>query len=379
MKKGLLLLLILGIIVLKVHSQSTDEILNILVQKKVIAQQEADSLRAEAAIAAQANLSKVKAFPVNASKKLSIAGYTQMRYQALEETGKIDGFDIRRARLDVKGNISPFWAYRVQFDLAGTPKLIDAFVELKLNDYLNFTVGQAKIPFSMENLASSTQLLLIDRSQVVEALTARGKDVNGNQNGRDIGIQVGGTLLKQKDRPVIDYRLGIFNGSGINALDNNENKDYAARLILHPLTGLDISGAYYDGSRLVPEVRTGNVVTTPARNANRDRYGVDLSYDLKNFSLRSEYIHGKDDQVEREGYYVMGGYFFFQKKFQLVAKYDFYDADKAVADNASTWAVVGANYFFNANTKLQANYSVKEEEGTGIDNNFAGIQLQIGF
>lgn len=372
-------MLTLGIFVLNVHSQSTDEILNILVQKKVIAQQEADSLRAEAAISAQANLSKVKAFPVNASKKLSLAGYTQIRYQALEETGKMDGFDIRRARLDVKGNISPYWGYRVQFDLAGTPKLIDAFVELKLSETINFTVGQAKVPFSMENLLSSPQLALIDRSQVVEALTARGRDVNGNQNGRDIGVQMGGTVLKLKDKPVVDYRLGVYNGAGINVADNNEKKDYAARLILHPLAGLDISGAYYDGSRLVPEVRTGNVVTSPSTTVNRDRYGIDLSYDLKNFSLRSEYIHGTDDQVERGGYYVMGGYFFFQKKLQLVAKYDFYDADKGIADNASEWVVLGANYAFNANTKLQANYSIKDEEGTSIDNNFANIQLQIGF
>jgi phosphate-selective porin len=379
MRKGIITLWTICLFTLAAHAQSTDDILNILIQKKLIAQKEADSLRAEAAIAAQGNLSKIKAFPVNASKKLTLGGYTQVRYQALEETGKPDGFDIRRARLDVKGNISPYWGYRVQFDLAGSPKLLDAYVDLKLNETLNLTIGQAKIPFSLENLASSTQLLLIDRSQVVEALTARGKDPVGNQNGRDIGLLLGGTLVKLKSRPVVDYRLGVYNGAGINVADNNERKDYAARLIVHPVAGLDISGAYYDGSRLVPEVKTENVVTTPAANVNRDRYGFDLSYDLKNFSLRSEYIHGKDNQTEREGYYVMGGYSFFQKKWQLVAKYDFYDADKAKADDASTWAVLGINYFVNANTKLQANYTFKDEEGASIDNNFANVQLQIGF
>lgn len=379
MRKGIITLWTLCLLALAAHSQSTDDILDILVQKKLIQQTDADSIRAEAAIAAQGNLSKIKAFPVNASKKLTLAAYTQVRYQALEETGKPDGFDIRRARLDVKGNISPYWGYRVQFDLAGTPKVLDAYIDLKLNETLNFTIGQAKIPFSMENLASSTQLLLIDRAQAVEALTARGKDVGGNQNGRDIGVQLGGTILKMNSRPLVDYRLGVYNGAGINVIDNNEQKDYAARLIVHPVAGLDISGAYYNGSRLIQEVKTGNVVTTPATNVNRDRYGVDLSYDLKNFSLRSEYIHGKDDQAEREGYYVMGAYYFFQKKLQVVAKFDFYDADKAKADDASTWAVLGVNYFFNANTKLQANYTIKDEEGASIDNNFANVQLQIGF
>jgi hypothetical protein len=379
MKKILLILTIWGGLVFSAKSQSTDDVLNLLIQRNVVSQKDADSIRAEAAIASQANLAKIKAFPINASKKITIAGYTQIRYQALEETGKIDGFDIRRARVDIKGTFSPYWGYRVQFDLAGTPKLIDAYAELKLNDYFNFTIGQAKIPFSLENLASSTKLELIDRSQAVEALTARGKDVGGNQNGRDIGILLGGTVLKLKDRPVVDYRLGVYNGSGINTADNNENKDIAARLIVHPVVGLDISAALYDGSRFVPEVKTGTVVTTPSKTVNRNRFGLDLSYDLKNFSLRSEYISGKDDQTEREGYYVLGGYYFFQKKVQLVAKYDFYDTDKSKADNASTWYVLGANYNFNSNTKLQFNYSIKQEEGTSIDNNFANVQLQIGF
>jgi len=379
MKKVLLIIAIWGGLVFSAKSQSTDDVLNLLIQRNVVSQKDADSIRAEAAIAAQANLAKVKAFPINAGKKITIAGYTQVRYQVLEETGKIDGFDIRRARLDVKGVISPYWSYRVQFDLAGTPKLIDAYAELKLNDYFNFTIGQAKIPFSLENLTSSNKLELIDRSQAVEALVARGKDVGGNQNGRDIGIQLGGTILKLKDRPVVDYRVGIYNGSGINTADNNEKKDYAARLILHPVTGLDISGALYNGSRFVPEVKTGTVVTTPSKNVDRNRYGFDLNYDLKNLAIRGEYVHGTDDVTDRQGYYIQGGYYFLEKKLQLIAKYDFYDANKAIAKDASTWYVFGTNFNFNSNVRLQANYTVKQEEGTSIDNNFASIQFQIGF
>lgn len=379
MKKSIFTVSIFILFALTIRAQSTDDVLNVLVQKNLIAQKDADSLRAEAALAAQANLAKVKAFPINAGKKITMAGYTQVRYQALEESGKIDGFDIRRARLDVKGTISPYWGYRVQFDLAGTPKLIDAYAELKLNDYLNFTIGQAKIPFSLENLASSNKLELIDRSQAVEALVARGKDVGGNQNGRDIGIQLGGTILKYNDRPVIDYRLGVYNGSGINTTDANEKKDFATRLILHPVAGLDISAALYNGSRHIAEVKTGTVVTTPAKNVTRDRYGFDLSYDLNNFSVRGEYLHGTDELIDREGYYAQIGYYFLQKKLQLLAKYDFYDADKSKANNASTWYVLGANVNINANVRLQANYTFKQEEGTGIDNNYASLQFQIGF
>ncbi len=379
MKKVLVIILIWGGLVFTAKSQSTDDVLNLLIQRNVVSQKDADSIRAEAAIASQANLAKIKAFPINAARKITINGYTQVRYQALEETGKIDGFDIRRARLDVKGTISPYWSYRVQFDLAGTPKLIDAYAELKLNDYFNFTIGQAKIPFSLENLTSSNKLELIDRSQAVEALVARGKDVGGNQNGRDLGIQLGGTILKLNDRPIVDYRVGVYNGSGINTTDTNEKKDFATRLILHPITGLDVSAALYNGSRYIAEVKTGTVVTTPAKNVDRNRYGFDLNYDWKNLGIRGEYIHGKDDQTDREGYYVQAGYYFLQKKLQLLAKYDFYDANKSKADDASTWVVLGANYNFNSNVRLQANYTFKQEQGTSVDNNYASLQFQIGF
>jgi hypothetical protein len=220
---------------------------------------------------------------------------------------------------------------------------------------------------------------LIDRSQAVEALVARGKDVGGNQNGRDIGVQLGGTIWKLKDRPVLDYRLGVYNGSGINTTDTNEKKDFATRLIVHPVVGLDLGAALYNGSRFVPEVKTGTVVTTPAKNVDRNRYGFDLSYDYKNLGIRGEYLHGTDEITDREGYYIQGEYYFLEKKLQLMAKYDFYDANKSKADDASTWLVFGANYNFNANTRLQFNYTIKQEEGTSIDNNYASLQFQIGF
>jgi phosphate-selective porin OprO/OprP len=385
MRRILFTLVILGGFVFNAKSQSTDDVLNLLIQKKVVSQKDADSIRAEAAIAAQANLAKVKSFPVNSGKKLTIAGYTQVRYQALEEAGKIDGFDIRRARVDLKGNLTPFLLYRLQFDLATTAKLIDAYAEINLNRYFLFTIGQAKIPFSLENVTNDSKLDFIDRSQGVEALVARSKDLVGNQNGRDVGIQLAGNLLKLKDRPVLDYNLAILDGAGINVVDNNERKDVSSRLILHPITGLDIAGSYYNGSRFIPgtaAVKTNGVVTTAAvdpKSVERNRYGFDLNYEWKNLALRGEYISGTDDQVEREGYYFTAGYYFLQKKLQVLGRYDFYDADKAKADNASTWYVIGANYNFTPNIRLQLDYTFKQEEGTSISNNYTAVQFQIGF
>ncbi len=142
----------------ELFAQTTNDILNLLVANKSITQVQADSLRADAAIKQQDADAGKKSFLVSAARQIQIAGYTQIRYQALDEKGKKDGFDVRRARLDFKGNFTPFFAYRLQADLADKPKIVDAYAEIRLSDYFNITLGQFRIPFSLENLDIHEQI-----------------------------------------------------------------------------------------------------------------------------------------------------------------------------------------------------------------------------
>lgn len=358
----------------ELFSQSTNDVLNLLISNKVINQMQADSIRAEAAVLQQQTESGRKSFFVSAARQLQLSGYSQLRYQTFEETGKKDGFDIRRARLDLRGNVTPYFSYRVQADLADKPKLIDGYGEIKLSDYFTVTAGQFKIPFSFENLASSNKLEMIDRSQVVEALVARGKDVIGNQNGRDIGMQVSGSFFKIKNLPVVEYRLGIFNGSGINVADTaNEAKDIVGRVIFTPAKGLSLGGGYYNGwdKAIKPDVAGSSQV--------RNRFGIEASYVATRISLRGEYIEGKDGKTSRAGWYIQAGYFVIPQKLQVLGKYDVYDPNLAATENISTNYVVGANYNLNAWSRLQAFFTYRQEEGSSIDNNYFSFQYQIGF
>jgi phosphate-selective porin OprO and OprP len=355
-------------------SQSTNDILNLLIANKVINQTQADSVRAEAALLQQQNDAGRKSFFLTATKQMQLSGYIQVRYQAFDEKTKRDGFDIRRARLDLRGNVTPWFSYRVQADLADKPKLIDGYGEIKLADYFSVTAGQFKIPFSLENLASSNKLEMIDRSQVVEALVARGKDVIGNQNGRDIGIQVSGSFLKINNQPLVEYRIGIFNGSGINVADTaNGAKDIVGRLVFTPIKGLAVGGSYYNGwdKAIKPDVA--------GKSQIRNRFGVELSYVATRFSLKGEYIAGKDGKTDRAGWYIQSGYFIIPSKLQLLGKYDVYDPNTSSSDNISTNYVFGANYNFNNWSRLQAFYTIRQEEGTAIKNNYFSIQYQVGF
>jgi phosphate-selective porin OprO and OprP len=370
----IILSLLFIMITAKSFSQTSNDILNLLISNKSITQQQADSIRAEAAMSQQASDAARKSFFLTAARQVQLTGYSQIRFQILDEKGKKDGFDIRRARLDLKGTVSPYFAYRLQTDFADKPKIIDAYGEIKLADYFMITAGQFKIPLSLENLTSSNKLEMIDRSQVVEALVARSKDAIGNHNGRDIGVQISGSFLKIKGMPFAEYRVGVFNGSGINAADTaNEAKDIAGRILLTPVKGLSIGAAYYNGwdKALKPDVA--------GKSQARNRFGLELSYVATRLSVRGEYLKGKDGKTNRAGWYLQTGYFLIPSKLQLLAKYDSYDTNTSVADNISVLYVVGANYNFNSWSRLQAFYTIRTEEGTKVNNNYLSVQYQVGF
>lgn len=367
--KRLILVLMISITSLSIFAQTTNDVLDLLIKNKTITREQADSVRAEAAIKQQDIDANKKTFSVTTSRLIQLSGYSQIRYRFQQDSKSSDGFDIRRARLDLRGNVSPYFSYRLQTDFVVTPKLLDAYGEIKINDYLNFTIGQAKIPFSLENLASSNKMESIDRSQVVEALVARSKDTIGNHNGRDIGLQVGGSFGKYQNRYLFDYRIGVFNGAGINQEDKNDFKDIVGRLIVHPVKGLDFGGSYYTGisGKLIPA------------NQDRKRYGIELNYVFKLFSMHGEFIEGKDGTIKRNGWYTQAGYYLIPAKFQLIAKYDTYDTNTSAANDLSTAYLIGGTYIFNNWSRIQAGYTIKREEGPEKSNNLGVIQYQISF
>ena len=105
--------------------------------------------------------------------KMSIRGYTQIRYNGLLQTnedlqceqcdrswGGEGGFFIRRMRIIFFGQISPRVYFYIQPDFASAPststlhftQLRDAYIDVgidKKNEF-RFRIGQSKVPFGFE-------------------------------------------------------------------------------------------------------------------------------------------------------------------------------------------------------------------------------------
>ena len=355
-------------------AQTPNDVLNILVRKGTLTQAEVDSIRTEFAIKQQEAISKGKSFPLSASRLLQLSGYTQVRYNTFQQKGKPDGFDIRRARLDFQGDFASKWSYRLLIDFVGasgtngsaatggalvSPTLLDAFISYKPFDFIKFTAGQFTIPFSLENITQDRLLETADRSQVVSALVARkGDGANGlvdsigNQNGRDLGIQASGSILRIKDYKLIDYYISYLNGAGIDVTDNNAYKDFDARLVIRPFKALEIGSSYYNGF--------DRFTSSPAKDQTRIRWGADLLLNLDRLAIRGEYLRGKDgnnNPILHEGWYAQGSFFIVPKFLQFVFRYDTYNPNKDKKLVSNTYYVFGTNIYFNTWSKLQLNYS----------------------
>jgi hypothetical protein len=340
-----------------------DRLLDLLVEKGSIIKEEAASLRADEAVREQEEKENRKEFPVIGNRALKLGGYAQVRYRA-DESIK-DTFDLRRARLDLRASPTERLELRLQTELAGSSaKILDAAAAYQLSPGLKITAGQFLIPFSLENVTSNLRLETINRSQVVEALVARGGDVIGNHNGRDTGVLSSGSFFEYYGRNLVEYSVGVFNGSGINRADQDEQKDIIGRVVLRVLKDFSVGASIYEGRYI---------------GGNRDRAGVEFAYTGDSFSLKGEYILGEDGSKEKEGWYLQAGYFIVPSRLQGVLKFDTFDPDKEVNGNETGVFTAGANIFFNKWAFLQVNYEDKREEGTKVNNDALTGQLTVQF
>lgn len=275
-------------------ADTSDEIRALKARLNRLEAQEAEARRAAKAAAAQqaAAAPVVKGAPVAVAvpapkhwfDRISIRGYTQMRYNAIfdaenfnsvsaygdRSVGPRQNFFLRRARLIFSGDISDHLYLYTQFDLASSPsgtfsstptvvtnspyyglynyqvgtynlnagnfaQMRDAYADISVDEKkeFRFRVGQSKIPFGFTNLQSSQNRLTLDRP---DALNTCCKDE------RDLGVYFMYTpdhmrhlfrdLVRNNLKGSGDYGMfafGAYNGQGANRVELNKGVHLVAR------------------------------------------------------------------------------------------------------------------------------------------------------
>lgn len=227
-------------------------------------------------------------------------------------------FDVRRARVDVKGTLAPSIKHKFSIELVDSVKVKDAYLELALpNSDTRLRGGQFSYPFSNENLISNRYYLFIEAATISDTVSP----------SRDRGIALIGKGFGDR----LFYTASILNGTGSKRPDKNEEFDYVIQTETLPLTMNDgniklwLGGTYATGKRVAsvkeeiavaPESQSGLALFTAELPDDipysRQRTAIDAKLVAHSFYVGAETLttEYKFDQAAKiTGGYVMAGYF----------------------------------------------------------------------
>lgn len=135
-------------------------------------------------------------------------------------------FDIRRARIDLRGQLRRWMTYRIQAAMENEPHIRNAWLDLGWSDAFHLRAGQQKVPFSTSWLTHDNQVNFVERATVAPVYPFF-----------DRGVMLWGQVLDS----TLTYQLGAYNGSGLDLDtprgDIDDHKDAALRLFAQPFRG----------------------------------------------------------------------------------------------------------------------------------------------
>ena len=275
-------------------------------------------------------------------EKLSLRGYTQLRYngflsgddsapsgvsrlRSVHDSSISDrgSFSLRRARLVLQGDVSDRVSLYLQSDFAtavnnqagserreGFAQLRDAYADVFIDKSksLRLRFGQSKVPFGWENMQSSSNRLTLDRSDAINSAVPSERDLG------IVGYYTPPSVQKIWDRLGHDgqklfgnygaFGLGVFNGQGTNRTEQNRGLMKVA-FATWPFE-LDGLGDAFDGqvfevggsamlNDVQPELRNGSVSPVAYKD---NRVGLHATLYPQPFGIQAEWNWGKGPEFD---------------------------------------------------------------------------------
>ncbi|MDD6436991.1 MAG: porin [Prevotella sp.] len=185
-------------------------------------------------------------------------------YQTQEKEGR---FEVRTARVSVEGDVTPIVSYKAEIDLCdeGQIKMLDAYTRIKPWKSLQFTIGQERVPFTIDAHRSPHQQYFANRSFIAKQVG----------NVRDVGAEVGYTF--HPGFPIV-VRAGLFNGSGLTNQKDfwTSNINFSSKVVAMLPCGLDVEAS-------VQKVRPSDI--------NIIMWDCGLTYHRSGFIAEVEYLY----------------------------------------------------------------------------------------
>ena len=346
------------------------------------------------------NLDDQSAFNVNRAR-IGVRGTgfpldSKVNYFILTEFGNngITYGDDGKHLTDASVTLNHIPGARVRMGLFKYPGAEEGLQAIHVFDYINFTTV-------------TNQLLLERFPQATDSNQPASPTPDADMNQfsrsvgafRDVGIQIFDTFKVSNWEH--SYALMAGNGNGLNYGDNDDNKDIYAYWSSELVFGG--KGGRREGMKLFAWHQDGKRTNAADRTQEQDRTrtGAGIKYLKRPFRASAEYMQGKGmifqgqhrpvhmfNDGEAAGYYVEGGWYIPNTKWEIDLRYDSYTRDEnfvnptppppsSAPGDESTFdtITVGTQYHFNKKTRVNAEYASRDAESdtTAINNNVKGI------
>ncbi|MGN6363829.1 OprO/OprP family phosphate-selective porin [Asticcacaulis taihuensis] len=240
--------------------------------------------------------------------------------------------------------------------------IVDAYVEYKFSDAVQFRGGKFKSPLGLERLQSDADVIW----------TERGHSTNLVPN-RDVGYQVFGTLFDN----AVEYQVGLFNGAadGVNLNNDLDNqKDVVYRVFAQPflnssvvfLQGFGIGYAGSDGKHL------GNATDTQLGSYKTPGQQTFFKYKTDLVTpANTAFSNGKETRSNPQAW-------FYLNNFGILADYVEVEQDVTVGatsarlkntalDVSASWALTGENVNYKGGVKPAKDFSLKNDTWGAVE------------
>lgn len=263
-----------------------------------------------------------------------------------------DGFLARRIRPTFEGTVFGKYGFRFTPEFAESgdgsatsgisqnkTRVIDAYLDARFDPAYSFRFGKFKPFVGLERLQSGSDIKFIERSYVS----------NNILPNRDFGLSLYGEALDKK----LNYAVGYFNGvkdggENFTSQDENNHKDFAARVFSTPFAGTDSA---LSGLGL-------GIAGTWSQDSNSNSLGsyktAGQAYNF--FAYTGTTSNGRRERIAPQAYYYNG-------PLGIIAEYAAVKQDVIKTSNSATASLT------NSAWQIATSYLL-----TGEDASFKGVK-----
>lgn len=307
---------------------------------------------------------------------------------SLEDKGS---FRIRRMKTKFDGWIyTKDLTFELQMNWAAATSPTNLILEDANLDY-DFTggkkafrlkAGQYKAGFGRQELTSSGSQQFVDRAITNAAFAP----------ARQIGLQAWGQFGPEAVADMLEWRVGAYNGNGVNVSANDNDKYLlAARVMFSPWGSVGYSESNLEEYDLrlsiAGEALSNDMIVQPATGAatgtEDETVGVDVVLKaFKALSIFGGFWDGSREnpagiETDRDGWVGQIGWLI-TPKWEIAGRIAEVDPNSDVDNNSQKEWRAGISWYLNKhNWKIQADYGVTENEAASATTNRELKELRV--